>query len=219
MGNKLVAGIDSSTQSVKVVIKDANSGQLIREGKAAHPDGTSVHPSHWISALDKAIESAGGLSDVSAISIAGQQHGFIPLDQDGEVIREALLWNDLRSAQAAKDLNTEFGGASATAQAIGSVLVASFTVTKLRWLVDSEPENAKKLAAIALPHDWISWQLQGGKDIDKLFTDRSDCCSSSSCRSRSACVHLTFGASRRALRPGRSPYSMNSSDAPPPVET
>ena len=174
MGNKLVAGIDSSTQSVKVVIKDANTGQLIREGKAAHPDGTSVHPSHWISALDKAIESAGGLSDVSAISIAGQQHGFIPLDQNGEVIREALLWNDLRSAQAAKDLNTEFGGDSATAQAIGSILVASFTVTKLRWLVDSEPENAKKLTAIALPHDWISWQLQGGKDIDKLFTDRSD---------------------------------------------
>ena len=174
MGNKLVAGIDSSTQSVKVVIKDANTGQLIREGKAAHPDGTSVHPSHWISALDKAIESAGGLSDVSAISIAGQQHGFIPLDQNGEVIREALLWNDLRSAQAAKDLNTEFGGDSATAQAIGSILVASFTVTKLRWLVDSEPENAKKLTAIALPHDWISWQLQGGKDIYKLFTDRSD---------------------------------------------
>ena len=174
MANKLVAGIDSSTQSVKVVIKDANSGQLIREGKAAHPDGTSVHPSHWISALDKAIESAGGLSDVSAISIAGQQHGFIPLDQNGEVIREALLWNDLRSAQAAKDLNTEFGGEAKVAEAIGSILVASFTVTKVRWLVDSEPENAKKLAAIALPHDWISWQLQGGKDIDKLFTDRSD---------------------------------------------
>jgi len=174
MANKLVAGIDSSTQSVKVVIKDAITGQLIREGKAAHPDGTSVHPSHWISALDKAIESAGGLSDVGAISIAGQQHGFIPLDQNGEVIREALLWNDLRSAQAAKDLNTEFGGDSATAQAIGSVLVASFTVTKLRWMVDSEPENAKKLAAIALPHDWISWQLQGGRDFEKLFTDRSD---------------------------------------------
>ncbi|MFM7495542.1 MAG: xylulokinase [Candidatus Nanopelagicus sp.] len=174
MANKLVAGIDSSTQSVKVVIKDANTGQLIREGKAAHPDGTSVHPSHWMSALDKAIESAGGLSDVSAISVAGQQHGFIALDQSGEVIREALLWNDLRSAQAAKDLNAEFGGKAKVAEAIGSVLVASFTVTKLRWLVDSEPENAKKLAGIALPHDWISWQLQGGKDFDKLFTDRSD---------------------------------------------
>jgi len=174
MANKLVAGIDSSTQSVKVVIKDANTGQLIREGKAAHPDGTSVHPSHWMSALDKAIKSAGGLSDVSAISVAGQQHGFIALDQSGEVIREALLWNDLRSAQAAKDLNAEFGGKAKVAEAIGSVLVASFTVTKLRWLVDSEPENAKKLAGIALPHDWISWQLQGGKDFDKLFTDRSD---------------------------------------------
>ena len=78
MANKLVAGIDSSTQSVKVVIKDANTGQLIREGKAAHPDGTSVHPSHWITALDQAIELAGGLSDVSAISVAAQQHGFIP---------------------------------------------------------------------------------------------------------------------------------------------
>lgn len=174
MESKLVAGIDSSTQSVKVVIKNAHTGQLIREGKAAHPDGTSVHPSHWITALNKAIESAGGLSDVGAISVAGQQHGFIPLDQNGEVIREALLWNDLRSAQAAQDLNQEFGGEAATAQAIGSVLVASFTVTKLRWLVDSEPENAKKLAAIALPHDWISWQLQGGRDFEKLFTDRSD---------------------------------------------
>jgi xylulokinase len=174
MENKLVAGIDSSTQSVKVVIKNANTGQLIREGKAAHPDGTSVHPSHWITALNKAIEIAGGLSDVGAISVAGQQHGFIPLDQNGEVIREALLWNDLRSAQAAKDLNHEFGGDAATAEAIGSVLVASFTITKLRWLVDSEPENAKKLAAIALPHDWISWQLQAGRDFEKLFTDRSD---------------------------------------------
>jgi xylulokinase len=174
MSNKLVAGIDSSTQSVKVVIKDASTGQLIREGKAAHPDGTSVHPSHWISALDKAIEAAGGLSDVGAISVAGQQHGFIPLDDQGEVIRDALLWNDLRSAKAAQDLNKEFGGQSQCANAIGSVLVASFTITKLRWMVDSEPDNAKKLAAIALPHDWISWQLQGAKDFEKLFTDRSD---------------------------------------------
>jgi len=174
MAKQLVAGIDSSTQSVKVVIKDANTGQLVREGKAVHPDGTSVHPSHWISALDKAIEAAGGLSDVGAISVAGQQHGFIPLDDQGEVIRDALLWNDLRSAKAAQDLNKEFGGESQSANAIGSVLVASFTITKLRWMVDSEPENAKKLAAIALPHDWISWQLQGAKDFEKLFTDRSD---------------------------------------------
>ena len=174
MSNKLVAGIDSSTQSVKVVIKNAQSGELVREGKAAHPDGTEVDPNHWISALDKAIEAAGGLSDVAAISVAGQQHGFVSIDSDGEVIRPALLWNDLRSAKCASDLNREFGGDAKTAEAVGSILVASFTVSKVRWLAESEPENAKRLAAIALPHDWISWQLQGGKDFEKLFTDRSD---------------------------------------------
>jgi xylulokinase len=174
MGNKLVAGIDSSTQSVKIVIKDAASGELIREGKAAHPDGTEVNPSAWWSALNQAIEKAGGLSDVSAISVAAQQHGFIALDEKGEVIRDALLWNDLRSAKAAKDLNKEFGGDTETAKAVGSILVASFTVAKARWMAENEPENAKRLAAIALPHDWISWQLQGGVNFDKLFTDRSD---------------------------------------------
>ena len=174
MGNKLVAGIDSSTQSVKVVIKDAVSGELIREGKAAHPDGTEVNPSAWWSALNQAIEKAGGLSDVSAISVAAQQHGFIALDEKGEVIRDALLWNDLRSAKAAKDLNKEFGGDTETAKAVGSILVASFTVAKARWMAENEPGNAKRLAAISLPHDWISWQLQGGVNFDKLFTDRSD---------------------------------------------
>jgi xylulokinase len=174
MGNKLVAGIDSSTQSVKVVIKDAVSGELIREGKAAHPDGTEVNPSAWWSALNQAIEKAGGLSDVSAISVAAQQHGFIALDEKGEVIRDALLWNDLRSAKAAKDLNKEFGGDTETAKAVGSILVASFTVAKARWMAENEPDNSKRLAAIALPHDWISWQLQGGVNFDKLFTDRSD---------------------------------------------
>ena len=174
MGNKLVAGIDSSTQSVKIVIKDSISGELVREGKAAHPDGTEVNPSAWWGALDQAIEKAGGLSDVSAISVAAQQHGFIALDEKGAVIRDALLWNDLRSAKAANDLNKEFGGDSQTANAVGSILVSSFTVAKARWMAENEPENTKRLAAIALPHDWISWQLQGGVNFDKLFTDRSD---------------------------------------------
>lgn len=174
MNNRLVAGIDSSTQSVKIVIKDLSSGELVREGKEAHPDGTEVAPDAWLIALNKAIKDAGGLSDVAAISVAAQQHGFIALDEKGKVIRNALLWNDLRSAKAANDLNQEFGGLKATADAVGSILVASFTVAKLRWMVENEPENAKKLAAIALPHDWLSWQLQGGGSFENLFTDRSD---------------------------------------------
>ena len=171
---QLTAGVDSSTQSVKVVIRNAETGELVRHGRASHPDGTEVDPAHWESALDKAIADAGGLDGVSAISIGGQQHGMVTLDSSGEVIRPALLWNDTRSAQSARDLNAEMGGDAQAAQKVGSVLVASFTATKLRWLADNEKANAAKVAAVALPHDWLSWRLQGGKDFEKLFTDRSD---------------------------------------------
>jgi xylulokinase len=171
---QLTAGVDSSTQSVKVVIRNAETGELVRHGRASHPDGTEVDPAHWESALAKAMTDAGGLDDVSAISIGGQQHGMVTLDSDGEVIRPALLWNDTRSAQSARALNSEMGGDAQAAQKVGSVLVASCTATKLRWLADNEKANAEKVAAVALPHDWLSWRLQGGKDFAKLFTDRSD---------------------------------------------
>ncbi len=175
MANRqIIAGVDSSTQSVKVVIRDALTGELLREGRAPHPEGTEVDPGLWKSALDAAIVHAGGLDGVSAISIAGQQHGMVALDNDGEVIRPALLWNDTRSAQAALDLNREEGGDAQIARKVGSVLVASFTATKLRWMADNEPSNAAKVASVALPHDWLSWQLQGGKNLENLFTDRSD---------------------------------------------
>lgn len=175
MANRqIIAGVDSSTQSVKVVIRDANTGELLRQGRAPHPDGTEVAPAIWKSALDAAIKDADGLDGVSAISIAGQQHGMVALDSAGDVIRPAILWNDTRSAQAALDLNRELGGDSQIARKVGSVLVASFTATKLRWMADNEPENTARVAAVALPHDWLSWQLQGGKDLEKLFTDRSD---------------------------------------------
>ncbi len=171
---QIVAGVDSSTQSVKLVMRDAHTGRLIRTGRAPHPNGTEVDPVHWKNALDAAIKDAGGLDDVEAISIAGQQHGMVALDSDGEVIRPALLWNDVRSAKQAEDLNREEGGNSEIARKVGSVLVASFTASKLRWMADNEPENAARVASVALPHDWLSWQLQGGKDFSKLFTDRSD---------------------------------------------
>ena len=174
MANQLIAGVDSSTQSVKIVIRAADTGELAREGRAPHPDGTEVDPIHWKSALDNAIAQAGGLADVSAISVGGQQHGMVALDGSGEVIRPALLWNDTRSAAQAETLNSEMGGNQAMADAVGSVLVASFTASKVRWMAENEKKSADRVHSIALPHDWLSWQLQGGKDFSKLFTDRSD---------------------------------------------
>ena len=174
MANQLIAGVDSSTQSVKIVIRAADTGELVREGRAPHPDGTEVDPIHWKNALDSAIAQAGGLDDVAAISVGGQQHGMVALDESGEVIRPALLWNDTRSAVQAESLNSEMGGNQAIADAVGSVLVASFTASKVRWMAENEKKNADRVHSIALPHDWLSWQLQGGKDFSKLFTDRSD---------------------------------------------
>jgi xylulokinase len=178
----LVAGVDSSTQSCKVVIRDLGSGAVVRTGRASHPGGTEVDPAAWWDALHAALEAAGGLGDVEAISIAGQQHGMVALDEDGRVIRPALLWNDTRSADAAAQLIAEVGAAE-YAERTGCVPVASFTATKVRWLRDAEPANAARVAAIALPHDWLTWRLRGfgpadesplGPQLDELTTDRSD---------------------------------------------
>ena len=178
----LVMGVDSSTQSCKVVVTDAASGAVVREGRAAHPDGTEVDPAAWWDALREAIVAAGGMGDVDAWSIGGQQHGMVALDAEGRVIRDALLWNDTRSADAAEALIDELG-ADSLAERTGLVPVASFTITKLRWLRDAEPENAARVAAVALPHDWLTWRLRGfgpagesaqGPVLEELVTDRSD---------------------------------------------
>lgn len=170
----LIAGIDSSTQSCKVVVRDAETGVLARHGRAAHPEGTEADPQDWAAALTEALRQAGGLDDVSAVSVAGQQHGMVCLDERGEVIRPALLWNDTRSAQAAADLVAELGGGEQWARAVGSVPLAAFTVTKLRWLAEHEPDSAERTAAVCLPHDWLTWRLAGERRLTALVTDRGD---------------------------------------------
>jgi xylulokinase len=168
-----VAGVDSSTQACKVVVRDAETGALVRSGRAGHPDGTEVHPDAWWDALQASLAQAGGLADVTAVSVAGQQHGMVCLDPGGKVVRPALLWNDTRSAGAATDLIAELpGGGAAWADAVGLVPVASFTVSKLRWLAQHEPANAAATATVCLPHDWLTWKLTGSAGTP--VTDRSD---------------------------------------------
>src|SRR3984957_16770237 len=133
----LVAGVDSSTQSTKVLLCDASDGTVIGQASAPHPNGTECDPAYWWEALSEA--GRGLLDRADAIGVAAQQHGMIVLDESGEVIRPALLWNDLRSAQAARELIAELGGPAWWAEQTGSVPSASFTVTKLRWLAEHEP--------------------------------------------------------------------------------
>ncbi|GAA3723946.1 xylulokinase [Spinactinospora alkalitolerans] len=166
----LVAGVDSSTQGTKIVVRDTATGALVRQARAPHTEGSEIDPEVWWRALLAAAE--GGLLDgVDAIGVAAQQHGMVTLDEAGRVVRPALLWNDTRSAGAAADLTEELGGPAAWAQAAGSVPVASLTVTKLRWLAEHEPANAERVAGVLLPHDWLTARLTGSSDP---VTDRGD---------------------------------------------
>lgn len=165
-----VLGIDSSTQSTKAVLVDADTGRILAERRAAHPDGTEVDPRAWLDAVDDATE--GLINQAEAVAVAGQQHGMVLLDEHGDVVRPALLWNDNRSAPQAKDLTAELGGPERTVEQLGSLHVASFTATKMRWVRDEEPQNAARAASVLLPHDYVSAHL--AEPGTEPFTDRGD---------------------------------------------
>jgi xylulokinase len=168
----LVAGVDSSTSACKVEVRDADTGELVASGRAPHPATTpprsEQEPVAWRAAFDDASEQAGihGRNRVSAISVAGQQHGLVVLDAAGEPLRPAKLWNDTESAPDADALVAALG-ADAWAASCGSVPVASFTITKLRWLRRTEPAVYDKVASVLLPHDWLTFQLTGRRSTDR----------------------------------------------------
>jgi xylulokinase len=166
----LVAGVDSSTQSTKVVLCRAEDGVVVGHATAPHPDGTECDPELWWRALASAGD--GLLSRADAIGVAAQQHGMVVLDEAGQVIRPALLWNDMRSAPQATALIAELGGPAEWARRTGSVPSASFTVTKLRWLAEHEPGAAARVDRVLLPHDWLTWRLAGASA--EPATDRGD---------------------------------------------
>lgn len=178
----LVVGIDSSTQSVKVEVRDLDTGAVVAVGRASHPSTTPPRseqpPEAWWKALVSAMGAAfdGGphgaaptrRSEVVALAVGGQQHGLVVLDSSYEVIRPAKLWNDTESAVHATALVDKIG-AQSWADTTGSVPVAAFTITKLAWLADVEPDSFARTNYVLLPHDWLTFRLTG-----QLVTDRGD---------------------------------------------
>ena len=173
LNRRVVVGVDSSTQSCKVVSVDADSGELLQLRSAPHPDGTSIDPQRWWEAFEQAGggASAEGAGTVLALGVSAQQHGMVALDADGRTVHDALLWNDVRSAPQAKALTEQYG-ASMWAEEVGVVPVASFTITKLAWLHENRPELAARVEQVLLPHDWLTWNILGRPD--EATTDRSD---------------------------------------------
>ncbi|MEU2229826.1 MULTISPECIES: FGGY family carbohydrate kinase [Streptomyces] len=159
----IVAGLDSSAEFTRIVVCDTDTGAVLRQGYAAHPGepkAVDVDPQTWLLSLGEA--AAGGLLEgVEAIGVSAQQHGLVPLDAQGGLVRPALVRNDKRAQVAAADLVESLGGRQAWAEAVGSVPGAGQAVAKLRWLARTEPENAQRVAMVLQPHDWLVWQLLG----------------------------------------------------------
>ncbi len=169
----LLIGIDSGTQSTKVLVVDARSGKAL--GSAAEtydlisglpPGAKEQHPDTWRKAtsncIKKAIKGArANASDVRAIGISGQQHGFVPLDKAGKVIRPAKLWCDTSTAKECEQIMSKLGGPAKTIAATGNAILPGFTASKILWLKKHEPKNFKRLATVLLPHDYLNYWLTG----------------------------------------------------------
>jgi len=174
---KLFIGIDSGTQGTKAVVLDLATGDILSEAYASHSllEGNNgkreQKPEWWIAACEKVIAEA--LSpptilalNVCAIGVSGQQHGFVPLDKDGEVIRPAKLWCDTATTAQCETITANAGGSSEVVGAIGNSVAAGFTASKVLWLAENEPDNYAKLATILLPHDYINYWLTGEKKTE-----------------------------------------------------
>ncbi len=169
----LVLGVDSSTQSCTMVVVDPETGAVLGRGAAAHPPTSppvsEQNPLAWWHAFTEALsELTGLLPRVGAVAIGGQQHGLVLLDETGAPLRDAKLWNDTTSAPQAERLVSALG-ADVWAARIGSVPVAAFSITKLAWVAEHEPELLARLAMVQLPHDHLTWRLTG-----EHVTDRGD---------------------------------------------
>ena len=166
MLRSVVLGVDSSTQSTKVLAVDVETGATLGEGRASHSGADTQHPDDWWSALRLATQKAVPPDGrVVALAVAGQQHGCVTIDAAGGVVRPAPLWNNVDAAPDAERLNM----AADFAAEVGSRLVASFTIAKLAHLARTAPADLARTAAVGLPHDWLNLRLTG-----ELATDRGD---------------------------------------------
>jgi xylulokinase len=174
----LVIGVDSGTQSTKTLVVDTKNGKVLGAASQGYdliaglPAGAKEqHPHTWRDATLKtiraALKQAGARpGEVKAIGVSGQQHGFVPLDSKGEVIRPAKLWCDTSTAAECEEIMASLGGIKATIRAIGNAVLPGFTAPKILWLKKHEPANFARLATILLPHDYLNFWLTGEKVME-----------------------------------------------------
>lgn len=174
----LLIGIDSGTQSTKALVADARNGEVLSSASQAYdliphlpPGAKEQHPHTWRDATIKVIRQAlkaakASAAEVKAMGVSGQQHGFVPIDRHGEVIRAAKLWCDTSTAAECDEIMAKVGGLKATIRAIGNAVLPGFTASKILWLKKHEPRNYARLATVLLPHDYLNFWLTGGNAME-----------------------------------------------------
>ncbi len=174
---QLFIGIDSGTQGTKVVVFSRERGEIVSSASAAHEiivdDGgkREQKPCWWVDACSKALREAfdreGICADrVKAVGVSGQQHGMVPLDGSGRVIRPAKLWCDTETVPQCEQLTAEMGGETRVIDLVGNIMAPGFTAPKVLWLKQNEPENYRKLKSVLLPHDYLNYWLTGEKTTE-----------------------------------------------------
>jgi xylulokinase len=179
----LVLGIDSGTQSTKVLVVNTRDGAVVGEAARSYdlipglPAGAKEqHPHTWRDAAAAAIGDAlknarASAGEIAAIGVSGQQHGFVPLDKEGEVIRPAKLWCDTSTTAECAQITQKLGGVQAAIEETGNAILPGFTASKILWLKRKEPRNFERLATVLLPHDYLNYWLTGNKVME--FGDAS----------------------------------------------
>src|SRR2546425_1764695 len=174
----LLIGVDSGTQSTKVLVVDAKNGKVIAAASQTYelipnlpPGAKEQHPRTWRDATARAIRQAlkaakAGAAEVKAIGVSGQQHGFVPLDKAGQVIRPAKLWCDTSTAAECEEITARLGGLQGSIRAVGNAILPGYTAPKILWLKKREPKNFARLATVLLPHDYLNFWLTGEKPME-----------------------------------------------------
>ncbi len=170
-------GIDVGTQGTKTVVCDGNTGRVVAEARRSYPlveraDGTREQDPHlWVEAVKETI--TGILKNpevrqdlIRGIGISGQQHGFVPLDEHGNVIRNAKLWNDTSTEKQCREIIEKAGGEKRVLELTGNNVLPGYTIPKVLWLKENEPQNYRRLRTILLPHDYINFYLTGHKKVE-----------------------------------------------------
>ncbi len=169
----IVIGVDSGTQSTKVLVVEGGSGKVLGRGQSAHamigglpPGHSEQDPATWVAALREALaaalrEASIDPARVAAIGVSGQQHGFVPLGRDGVPLRPAKLWNDTSTVAEAEEIVAALGGPAAFRDKLGLSLAVGFTASKILWLKRREPDRFARLATVLLPHNYLNFVMTG----------------------------------------------------------